>query len=338
MIHAGIVGASGYGGAEVLRLLLRRNDVAVDAVTAASSAGLHVDALYPSFAGRTPLVLEELDPDRLAGLDVVFISLPSGEGMKAVRRLHGRVGKIIDLGGDFRLQSAALYQQYYKHEHVAPDLLRDAVYGLPELNHDRIVTANLLANPGCYPTGAILGLLPALVAGTVESEGIVVNAMSGTSGAGRSASVDMSFTEINENVRAYKLGVHQHIPEIESVLTEASGKSVRCSFVPHLIPISRGIYSTIHAKLSGSLSQEEALGLYRDYFASSPFVRVSTQTPQITTVSRTNYCDIGLFVQERTGQLIIMAVIDNLIKGAAGQAVQNMNLMFALSESLGLEP
>jgi N-acetyl-gamma-glutamyl-phosphate reductase len=337
VIHAGIVGASGYGGAETLRLLLRRRDVCVEVVTASTSAGQRVDALLPSLASRTELVFEAFDPERLSGLDVVFVSLPAGEGMKAVPLLHGRAGRVIDLGGDFRLQSVPLYERYYGRPHSAPALLAEAVYGLPELSGDRIGAARLVANPGCYPTGAILGLLPALASGLVEGEGVVISALSGTSGAGRSASVEMSFSEVNESVRAYKVGSHQHIPEIESVLGAAAGREVTVSFIPHLLPITRGIYTTIHARLARPLTAGEAEGVYREYYRKAPFVRITRAIPRIAAVTHTNYCDIGLSVDAHAGHLVVLSTIDNLLKGAAGQAVQNMNIMFGLPEGLGLE-
>ncbi|MBP1647266.1 MAG: N-acetyl-gamma-glutamyl-phosphate reductase [Bacteroidetes bacterium] len=336
VIRAGIVGASGYSGAELMRLLLPRADVSIEVVTAASSAGQRVDALYPSLAGRTSLAYEQFDSSRFAGLDVAFISLPSGEGMKVVPLLVGNVKHVIDLGGDFRLQSAETYQLYYKHQHTATALLPEAVYGLPELNKGGLKTARLVANPGCYPTSAILGLLPALVRGTVEEKGIVINALSGVSGAGRSSSVEMSFTELNENIRAYKVGNHQHIPEIQSVLSGACGKDVSLSFIPHLVPLTRGIYSTIHAQLTQKISTEDVLALYESYYADAPFVRVLRTIPELRGVTGTNYCDIGLYVQERTGQLVILSAIDNLVKGAAGQAIQNMNILFGLPEEKGL--
>jgi N-acetyl-gamma-glutamyl-phosphate reductase len=336
VIHAGIVGASGYSGMETARLLLRRNDVRIDVVTAASSAGQRLDMLAPALAGRLDLTLEEFHADKFAGLDVAFVALPSGEGMNVVPLLVGRAARVIDLGGDFRLQSTDLYRQYYRHQHTAAALLPKAVYGLPELHRTRIAEAELVANPGCYATGAILGLLPALAAKVVAPEGIVITSASGTSGAGRSGSVDLSFSEVNENMRAYKVGVHQHIPEIETVLATAAGGPVSVSFVPHLLPITRGIYTTMHATLLRPVSQEEVLGLFVDYFRSAPFVRVRRDIPQIAAVTRTNYCDIGVVVQERTQQLIVMTTIDNLVKGAAGQAVQNMNIMFGLAEELGL--
>jgi N-acetyl-gamma-glutamyl-phosphate reductase len=337
VVNAAIIGASGYSGAELLRVLSSHPGVRVGKVTAASSAGQRVDALYPAFAGQCDLAYDELVPAGLDGIDVAFVALPSGEAMKVVPLLNEKVGKIIDLGGDFRLRSSALYEQYYRRRHTASELLSGAVYGLPELNRDSIAAAKLVANPGCYPTGAILALLPALKHGIINPGGIVINSLSGVSGAGRSASVEMSFAEINENVRAYKIGTHQHIPEIESVLAGASGAAVTASFVPHLIPITRGIYTTAHAGLAVNVTAEELVTLYEEFYTSHPFVRITRQVPQILAVSRTNYCDIGITIEARTNQLIVMSVIDNLVKGAAGQAVQNMNLMFGLPETTGLK-
>lgn len=337
MVNAVIIGASGYSGAELLRVLSSHPGVRVRKVTAASSAGQRVDSLYPAFAGQCDLAYDELVPAGLEGIDVAFVALPSGEAMKVVPALREKVGRIIDLGGDFRLGSPALYEQYYRRPHTAPQLLAEAVYGLPELNREAIVSAKLVANPGCYATAAILSLLPALKHGVINPGGIVINALSGVSGAGRSASVEYSFSEVNENVRAYKVGTHQHIPEIESVLARASGGAVTASFVPHLIPITRGIYSTAHAALSVPVSAAEIQTLYGGFYGVHPFVRVTGKVPQILAVTRTNYCDIGLAIEGRTNQLIAIAVIDNLVKGAAGQAVQNMNLMFGLPETTGLQ-
>ena len=336
VVNAAIIGASGYSGAELLRVLSSHPGVRVQKVTAASSAGKRVDALYPAFAGQCDLEYDELVPAGLDGIDVAFVALPSGEAMKIIPLLRDRVRRIIDLGGDFRLRSAGLYEKYYRHLHTAPELLTAAVYGLPELNRDLIAAAKFVANPGCYPTGAILALLPALKHGIIHPGGIVINSLSGVSGAGRSASVEMSFAEINENVRAYKIGIHQHIPEIESVLAEASGAAVTVSFVPHLIPITRGIYTTAHAGLSVALSAAELLTLYEEFYAPHPFVRITRQVPQMLAVTRTNYCDIGIAIEGRTNQLIVMSVIDNLVKGAAGQAVQNMNIMCGFNETEGL--
>jgi len=336
MTSVAIIGASGYSGAELMRLLAGREDVCLKKVTAGASAGQRVDLLYPDLAGRVPLSFEEFLPGKSEQVDVAFVALPSGEGMRVVPGLRSWASRVIDLGGDFRLKSHALYEQYYKHAHTAVDLLSEAVYGLPELNAQKIARASLVANPGCYPTSAILALLPPLKEGLVDPERIVINSLSGVSGAGRSASVDMSFSELNENVRAYKLGVHQHVPEIESVLQEAIGQRVSVSFVPHLIPITRGIYTTVYTTLLQEVNEDEVLAAYDSYYRKAQFVRIKRQVPQIQAVVRTNFCDIGITIERRTGRLIIISVIDNLVKGAAGQAIQNMNLMLGLPENRGL--
>ena len=336
MIRTAIIGASGYSGAELLRLLVPRSDVEILQLVAASSAGKHVTELYPAFAQTLDLQYESFESASFEHVDVAFVALPSGEGMKIVPGLLESVDKVIDLGGDFRLQSAALYKEFYKHEHTAKELLTDAVYGLPELNAGDIARARLVANPGCYPTSIILALLPALKSGLITSDGIVINSLSGVSGAGRSASLELSFTEVNENIRAYKIGSHQHIPEIQTVLEHATGSPVSFSFIPHLVPITRGIYSTIHASLDAAVSEEEVRRLYESFYRDAPFVRITHHIPQIRDVARTNFCDIGLNILPRTRQIVLTSVIDNLVKGAAGQAIQNMNIMFHLPQQEGL--
>ena len=336
MITTAIIGASGYSGAELLRLLAPRDDVRIGKVTAGSSVGRKVEDLYPALSGNVDLEYEPLNAGEMGDVDVAFIALPSGEAMTIVPRILPAVGRIIDLGGDFRLPSAGLYKQFYEREHVSPDLLGKAVYGLPELNRGSLAGADLVANPGCFPTGGILALLPALTGGAISQRGIVINALSGVSGAGRTASVDFSFSEVNENIRAYKIGKHQHIPEIQSVLEHASGHPVSLSFVPHLVPLTRGIYTTIHADLQGAMTEAELFDLYETFYCDAPFVRIKRQVPQIKDVLYTNYCDIGITIERRTNQLILISVIDNLVKGAAGQAIQNMNIMFGLPEDKGL--
>lgn len=332
MTSCAILGASGYSGAELMRLLAPRTDTRLVKALARSSAGERVDALYPSLSGRVSLTFEPYRAAALDGIDIVFIALPSGEAMTVVPEIRGRVGRIIDLGGDFRLVSAALYERYYGRPHTATELLGSAVYGLPELNREAIRTASLVANPGCYPTSAILGLLPALKHRLIKPEGIIINALSGVSGAGRTSSVDYSFTELNENVRAYRIGNHQHIPEIQSVLEAASGTAPTVSFIPHLIPTTRGIYSTIQADLPRAITVDEVFAAYAEFYAQEKFVRVLRRIPQLTAVVHTNYCDIGVFLEPHTGKLIIISTIDNLVKGAAGQALQNMNIMLGLPE------
>jgi len=345
MIRAAIWGASGYSGAELLRFLLRHPLVKVERVFAQTTVGKKVAELYPIFNGRTELVFEPWEPEgsvtasdpRVEELDVAFLALPSGEAMRVVPHLIPRVKKVIDLSGDFRLKEVSLYEQYYRRKHTAEELLTVAVYGLPELNREEIRKAKIIANPGCYPTGVLLALVPALKLGIVDPEEIVVNSLSGVSGAGRSAAIEMSFVEVNENVRAYKIGFHQHIPEIINTLEAVTGLRVRLTFIPHLVPLNRGIYTTIAASLTAEINEEGLREMYRNFYASSPFVRISQRRiPEIKDVLGTNYCDIGFAIDHQAGRLVIISVIDNLGKGAAGQAVQNMNIMFGIPEGEGL--
>ncbi len=336
MIHAAIVGASGYSGAELLRLLTGRNGVQVRKVIASASAGQRVDAVYPAFSGTVELAYESWDAAGCADCDLVFIAVPSGESMKIVPELLQSGPRVIDLSGDFRLPDAALYERYYAHTHAAPHLLGQAVYGLPELHRPEIAGARLVANPGCYPTSAILGLLPLLEDKLIDPTGIVITSMSGVSGAGRSAALELSFAEVNENIRAYKIGNHQHIPEIETILGVVAVTKVSLSFVPHLVPLTRGLYTTIHADLDVSLTTDELFEVFRQRYQEEPFVRMRRHAPQVRDVARTNYCDIAVHINSSTRQAVVVSVIDNLMKGAAGQAVQNMNIMFGLPESEGL--
>lgn len=332
-----ILGASGYSGAELLKILFRHPEAEVTRVFANASAGKRVDELYPGFRSRTGLVYEEYAPEKVLEDDLVFIALPSGEAMKFVPALIDAGKRVIDLGGDFRLQDPALYTAYYKHEHTATRYLDNAVYGLPEWNRDKIRSAQLIANPGCYVTSALLPLLPLIKEGLIEPYGITISSLSGVSGAGRSASVDLSFTETNETVKAYKVGVHQHTPEIETVLKRFGGADAAVTFVPHLIPITRGIYSSIFVRPRGTVPVEAISAAFEKHYANAPFIRlIGAAVPEIKHVLQTNYCDIGWKPYERNGQIILHSVIDNLVKGAAGQAVQNMNLMFGFEETTSL--
>ncbi len=336
MIRVGIIGASGYSGAELMRLLSTRPDVDIAKVVAGASAGKKVEEVYPALSGIVDLTFETFNAGHYEGLDVVFVALPSGEGMNIVPQLLGRVGKVIDLGGDFRLPDASLYEKFYGHKHACPELLGDAVYGLTELNRASIATSHFVANPGCYPTSAILPLFPLLKMGLISPKGIVINSLSGVSGAGRSASMEMSFAEVNENIRAYKIGKHQHIPEIQSVLEQIAGGSIGLSFVPHLVPLTRGIYTTIHADTTTDCTEEAVFDAYLESYADAPFIRVRKSVPQIRDVAFSNFCDIAFRMERRTNQIITISTIDNLVKGAAGQAIQNMNVMLGLPEETGL--
>jgi N-acetyl-gamma-glutamyl-phosphate reductase len=336
-IRTSVVGASGYSGAELLKILLRHNLVKIDKLFANSSAGKRVKEVYPWFAGRTEAAYEQYSVEAVETSDLIFIALPSREAMNIVPGLMERGKRVIDLGGDFRLKDPALYQRFYKSQHTAAHLLPQAVFGLPEWNRSAIKTASLVANPGCYPTSAILPLAPVLKHGIVQAHGISISSLSGVSGAGRSASVDLSLAEVNESVRAYKVGEHQHIPEIKTTLETITGGPVSMTFVPHLLPITRGIYTSIYAPLAKSVTQADVLDAYRSAYDKEPFVRVSdTAIPEIKNVNYTNFIDIGFRIYTDNNQLIILSAIDNLVKGAAGQAVQNMNIMFGFNETEGL--
>ena len=336
-IRASIVGASGYSGAELLKILLRHNFVKVDKLFANSSVGKRVTDLYPWFVGRVDMTYELYSVDAVDKSEIVFIALPSREAMNIVPALLERGKKVIDLGGDFRLKDPALYEKFYKHQHSAANLLPQAVFGLPEWNRAAIRTASLIANPGCYPTSAILSLAPVLKEGIVQQHGITISSLSGVSGAGRSATTDFSFAEVNESVKAYKVGEHQHIPEIKTSLEAITGAPVSMTFVPHLLPITRGIYTSIYAQLAKSVTQSDVFEAFRKHYDKEPFIRFSgTAIPEIKNVNYTNFVDIGFRIYTDNNQLIILSAIDNLVKGAAGQAVQNMNIMFGFNETEGL--
>jgi len=338
MISVSVVGASGYSGIELLKILVRHPGVSIDRVFANSSAGKHLADVAPVFNKTLDRVLEPYSLDKIIKSDLIFIALPSGEAMNIVPAMLSAGKRVIDLGGDFRLQDTSLYERYYKRTHSASAILKQSVYGLPEWNFSQIKSASLIANPGCYPTSAILPLAPLLKEGIIESKGIAVSSLSGVSGAGRSSSIEMSFAEVNESVRAYKVGTHQHIPEIKTTLESLSNTQVKFSFVPHLLPITRGIYTSTYATLKKPANEQAILAVYEKYYAAAPFVRYSaTAIPEIKNVTYTNFIDIGFRINQEDEQLIVLSTIDNLIKGAAGQAVQNMNIMFGINETEGLQ-
>ena len=336
-INVSVVGASGYSGAELLKILNRHRHVKVGTLFANTSAGKRVDEVFPHFKSVFRQTLEPYSAEAASSSDVVFIALPSGEAMNIVPDLLAKGKKVIDLGGDFRLKDIALYETFYKRQHHAKEAVQQAVFGLPEWNREAIKSATLIANPGCYPTSAIIPLAPVLKEGLIEEHGISISSLSGVSGAGRSSNTELSFAETNESVKAYKVGTHQHIPEIRSSLESITGKAIGLTFVPHLLPITRGIYTSISASLKRKIVQADVLAAYQEYYSKEPFVRVSdTLIPEIKHVNHTNFIDIGFRVYPDNNQLIVFSTIDNLIKGAAGQAVQNMNLMFGLEETEGL--
>ncbi len=336
-ITASILGASGYSGSMALRILLRHPHVTVDKVFASSSVGEKVHTLYPSMRNMTDKSYEEYSHDKIENSDIIFIALPPENAMHIVPQLLKSGKKVVDLSGDFRLKDASKYKEYYKAEHHAATLLSSACYGMPELHREAIVKTLLLSNPGCYPTSAIIPLAPLLKNNLIESDDISISSLSGVSGAGRKASLDLSFAEVDGSVKAYKIGEHQHIPEIESVLSEYSEKKITVTFVPHLLPTVRGIYTTTFATLKANATKNSIDEVYRLSFNNEPFVRyLGNELPELKSVVGSNFIDTGWKIDPHSGKLIIFSAIDNLIKGAAGQAVQNMNLMYGFDEGEGL--
>ena len=338
MLKVGIYGASGYTGQELLRLLLRHPQTEIVALTSRRYAGVSVSDIYPVFIGLTDLAFIDASPDDVAGLaDIVFLALPHGVSMKVAPVFLKAGKKVIDLSADFRLRDVVAYEQWYGR-HTAPDVIKESVYGIPELYRDDVVTARLVANPGCYPTSVILGLAPLLRVDWIENTSIIVDAKSGVSGAGREPQVGTLFCEVDEGFKAYKVGQHRHTPEMEQEISLLAGHDVRISFTPHLLPLSRGILSTIYATLQKDVTTAELIDLYRTFYEGKNFVRVykAGNLPNISSVRGSNYCDIGLTIDKRTKRVIIISTIDNLIKGASGQAIQNMNLMCGLKEDTGL--
>jgi N-acetyl-gamma-glutamyl-phosphate reductase len=337
MIQVGIFGASGYTGRELVSILRRHPQAVVRFATSETYAGGTLDDLYPS-APPLPLVSAEEAP--LDGVDVAFCCLPHTASMPLVRRLQEAGVSTVDLSADFRLNTAARYEQWYKTEHTAPDLLSEAVYGLPELYRAAIRGTKLVANPGCYPTGVLLALIPILREGLLAEPQVIVDAKSGASGAGRGLSLTTHFVEVNENFSPYNIGHrHRHISEMEQEAEKLAGRPIHVTFVPHLLPVTRGILSTIYVRTTQVLSAEAWSALYREAYEGEPFVQVlrAGQLATLQHVVYTNRCKISLTPVEGTDTLIIVSCIDNLVKGASGQAVQNMNIMLGLEEQLGLE-
>lgn len=345
-IKIAICGGSGYTGAELLRILAQHPRAEVSAVTSERSAGKRVTDLFPHLHKYEKLVYQPLDKGLLLEkADLFFMALPHAASQEAVDYFYRRGKTVIDLSADFRLADAVVYEEWYKtpHEYVAT--LAEAVYGLPELKRETIRTARLIANPGCYPTSAILGLYPALSRGIIENENLVIDSKSGTSGAGRKADVAFAYCEVNEGFKAYGIGVHRHTPEIEQEVSLIVGKPVTVTFTPHLVPMDRGIITTAYGRLRHAVSTADVLDMYRKTYEAEPFVKVLGEglLPNAKQVRGTNYCQIGLKVVPRTEMLVVVSAIDNLVKGASGQAVQNMNLLAGLDETealgaLGLYP
>jgi N-acetyl-gamma-glutamyl-phosphate reductase len=340
MIRVAICGGSGYTGAELLRILSGHPDVAVTAVTSEQSAGKAVTDLFPHLTPYADLRYEPLERERLSEkADLFFMALPHGASQEAVDFFFRKGKKVIDLSADYRLSDPLVYEAWYKTPHRFPATLSEAVDGLPELYRETVRRAALVANPGCYPTSAVLGLYPALREGILDASSLVIDAKSGTSGAGRKADVAFSYCEVNEGFKAYAVGTHRHTPEIEQELSVISGRRTYVSFTPHLVPMDRGIMSTMYGKLTAETTPGDVQTLYQSAYAHEPFVKVLPEgvLPNAKIVRGSNYCMIGLTVVRRTNTLIVVSTIDNLVKGASGQAVQNMNLMMGFEETAALQ-
>ncbi|MDL1970425.1 MAG: N-acetyl-gamma-glutamyl-phosphate reductase [Candidatus Desulfofervidaceae bacterium] len=339
MVKIGIIGATGYTGLELLRFLFFHPNVEVSIVTSRQFAGKKISELFPFFEEYADLTLQPLELEKVVTqADLFFTALPHQVSMDIVPALLEREKKVIDLSADFRLKDADTYAAWYG-PHKAPKWLEEAVYGLPELYAEEIKKARLVANPGCYPTTAILALAPFLTEALLDTHTIVIDAKSGVSGAGRGPKLATHFCETNEDMKAYKVGTHRHTPEIEQELSKLAGEEIKITFVPHLIPISRGMFTTVYSHLKKTLTTEEAYQLMASFYKEKTFVKVlpPPTIPQTIYVRGTNECYLGVKVDERTGRIIIMAAIDNLAKGASTQAVQNMNLMLGFPEETGLK-
>jgi N-acetyl-gamma-glutamyl-phosphate reductase len=340
MVRVFICGGSGYTGGELLRILSSHPEVVVTGVTSQRSAGKSVSELFPHLHKYANLVYEPLRKEKVLGkADLFFMALPHGESQVAVDYFFQQGKMVIDLSADYRLRDAGIYEHWYNVPHAFQATLKQAVYGLPEIYRNRIKKSLLIANPGCYPTGALLGLLPAVKNTLIDLSSLVIDAKSGTSGAGRKADIAVAYCEVNEGFKAYAVGTHRHIPEIEQELTVAAGKDVTVNFTPHLLPVNRGILTTIYARLAKKIDAGALEKIYRDTYKKEPFVRVLPYGlyPNIKNVRGTNHCDIGLKLNERTNTLIVITVIDNLVKGASGQSVQNMNIMLGIDETVALD-
>jgi N-acetyl-gamma-glutamyl-phosphate reductase len=339
MINVGIIGSSGYTGAELARILCNHPEVRITVVTSRQNAGRPLSEIFPSLRGKVDLICENLSPAELCKkADFFFTAVPHKTAMDLVPDLLATGKKVVDLSADYRLRNVSIYEEWYQ-PHSSSQLLGEAVYGLPELYRHSISGARLVANPGCYPTSIILGLAPLLKAGAVVAQTIIADSKSGTSGAGRAAQTGSLFCEVHDGFRPYKVGrAHRHTPEIEQELGALAGADVHISFTPHLLPISRGILSTVYASLVPGFDREKIDALYYNQYRNEPFIRLLKEDsfPATQYVRGSNFCDISYKIDHTTNRIIVMSAIDNIVKGASGQAVQNMNLMQGFEETSGL--
>lgn len=339
MIKAAVLGATGYAGIELVRLLTNHPGVSIEILGSQSFDGQSISDVYPNFKGVFDKKCEKVDVNAVAKCDVAFTALPHGASKEVIPSIIEKGVKVIDLSGDFRYDDIEVYEKWYGQKHSSPELLKESVYGMPELYRDKIKSARLIGNPGCYTTCSILGAYPLLKSGIGSSENIIIDAKSGVTGAGRGLTQQVHFCECTENMKAYKVATHRHTSEIEQELSHASDKPVMVSFTPHLIPVKRGILSTIYINLNKKQTTEELTELYKDFYKDEFFVRVKDagKLPESKHVAGSNFVDIGVVADERLNRAVVVSSLDNIVKGAAGQAVQNMNIMFGLDEKTALE-
>jgi N-acetyl-gamma-glutamyl-phosphate reductase len=335
MVRVAILGASGYAALELIKILLNHPEVEITALTSRQEGSPPIHQVHPSLFGRINLKCEDLTAQQVCErADLVFCALPHVASMSVVPELLAGGCRVVDLSADYRLRDPAVYEKWYGHAHTDVDRLKSSIYGLPEIGTHGIASANLIANPGCYTSTSILALAPLLAYGLIEPTGILIDAKSGVSGAGRAPKLNTLYSECNESFSAYSIGNHRHQPEIEQILGDVSGKQVEVTFTPHLVPMDRGILATIYPRMKQSATTPELLRLYREYYAGKPFVRVCDHLPTTKDSAHTNFFDVTL--RFNRNQLIIVACLDNLLKGAAGVAVQNFNLMYGFPETTAL--
>jgi N-acetyl-gamma-glutamyl-phosphate reductase len=337
--RVGIVGATGYTGVELLRLLVQHPEVEVTVLTSQKYAGVPIDQVFPSLTGRLQIKCEELTIDRISQkVDFIFTAVPHKTAMETVPLFYQKGKRVVDLSADFRFKDPEVYERWYQ-KHTCVDLLPESVYGLPELHREEIKNAKIVGNPGCYPTGALIGLIPLIKDGMISYENIVIDSKSGVSGAGRDVVLGSLFCEVNEGVKAYNIFKHRHLPEIEQELSQLARSKITVTFVPHLIPMDRGILTTIYVNFTKKVNTEDALKIFNEYYEKEPFIRIypKGKIPNTKDVRGSNYCDIGVIVNESDSRAVIVTAIDNLVKGASGEAVQNMNIMLGYPETMGLD-
>lgn len=339
MIKTAILGATGYAGIELVRLLSNHPEAEIAMLGSKSFAGQKISDVYQNFNHILDAECCEVDLDLVAKCDVAFTALPHGASKTVIPEILERGVKVIDLSGDYRYDDVSVYEKWYGEKHSSPELLKESVYGLPELHRDKIKNARLIGNPGCYTTCSILGAMPLIKSGIGSSKNIIVDAKSGVTGAGRGLALQTHFCECTENAKAYKIAAHRHTSEIEQELSNAAGEEIMISFTPHLIPQKRGILSTIYINLSKPCITDEILDLYKQSYKDEFFVRVKENgfLPETKHVAGSNFVDIGVVVDERLQRAVVVSALDNIVKGAAGQAVQNMNIMFGMDEKTGLD-